>query len=592
MNCLLRLNRLLAALPLLAGILVTFSKPAGALAQTTTLLDMDTSVWRLHDSNINLGTAWKEVNYPEEASWRTGIGLFGVEPTVPYPYPSPIRTPVVYGGYRVTHYFRTHFTLNENPANVVVEGTAYVDDGAVFYVNGVEIGRIRIPHNPVHHTNRAQLASPEGQPVSISVPPAALVTGDNVFAVELHQNAPTSADVVFGLGLQATVVEYPSIVNTNEPADRTVHQGASTVLAVEGRGIPPPAYFWYRNGALLANVTNSSYSINNMGAGDAGSYYVVLSNRVGVVTSRLAQVDYIPDTNAPGVLYALGDPNLTQIKVVFTEAPVTDEAQDRFNWEIRTVGGAVVLNPDDATLTQGTNLSLFSFQARDPAERYELHIVGPLGDPFGNVIPLGTVIPVATFDVPTIRATNSWRFEQSGTDLGTMWRSNSFDDGTWTNGVGPFDAFRPFDGAEPPLCRTDIQLPDFSLLPVGACISLSNANNSAQLSTTYFRTHFNYTGDTTNSVLRLEVLVDDGAVFYLNGKQIGRLGMPDGPILNGTLASRFIFNPGWETLEQDADCLLQGDNVLAVELHQDSLGSPDWTFFAHLTVVTPTPPAP
>ncbi len=149
-------------LVLLAGLAVTIGLiPPAGLAQTTIpLLDIRTNVWRFNDSGLDKGTAWRAAAYPAESTWASGVGLFGVEPTIPYPYSSiPIRTPLVLGAGRMTYYFRTHFPLPYTPSAVIVQGTAYVDDGAVFYMNGSEIGRVRITSNPVYFTNRAQLAN-------------------------------------------------------------------------------------------------------------------------------------------------------------------------------------------------------------------------------------------------------------------------------------------------------------------------------------------------------------------------------------------------------------------------------------------------
>jgi hypothetical protein len=108
----------------------------------------------------------------------------------------------------------------------------------------------------------------------------------------------------------------------------------------------------------------------------------------------------------------------------------------------------------------------------------------------------------------------------------------------------------------------------------------------------YFRTRFNFAGDAAHSLLRVEALVDDGAVFYLNGVELSRLGMPAGPVAFGTLAARTIVSAGFETLELSGARLIQGENMLAVEVHQDSLSSPDLTFGLRLSAIVPDMAAP
>ena len=587
--CFHQLRFLCRRLVLLAGWVVAAGLiPTAGLAQTTIpLLDISTNVWRFNDSGTDLGTAWRASAYPAESTWRTGVGLFGVESTIPYPYSSiPIRTPLILGAGRMAYYFRTHFPLPYNPSAVIVQGTAYVDDGAVFYLNGAEVGRIRLTNNPVYFTNRAQLANPEGVTFTLNVPSSALVMGDNVLAVEVHQNASSSSDVVFGLGLQASVAEAPSILTPDEPADRTLQQFDSTVLSVVGTGTPAPVYRWYKGGVLIPEASGPSLALNNVGDAARGAYYVVLSNSVGSTTSRVAQVNVILDTTPPQMLYALALPDLHDVLIPFNEAMEQTAAEDGFNWEVNPVGGGTGLSVTSGSLTDGTNLILHTTEPRDPALRYFVRLATAIGDLAGNPIPQDTILPVASFSntVVQLGGSQSWRYEQSGADLGTAWRANSFNDAGWSAGAAPLDAFRSFPDSPPPLCRGF--LPDI-IEPVRTCLSLSNANNTAQLSTAYFRTHFTFYGDAAHSVLLLETLVDDGAIFYLNGTEFGRLGMAYSPVINATLANRTVGNPAFETLTTGAAGLVQGDNVLAVEIHQDGLTSPDLTFGARLSVIMP-----
>ncbi|MEY2407380.1 MAG: trimeric autotransporter adhesin [Verrucomicrobiota bacterium] len=563
--------------------------PPEVRAQTTIpLLDISTNSWRFNDSGMDLGTSWRANVYPAESGWKSGVGLFGVEPTVPYPYsPIPIRTPLVLGAGRMTYYFRTQFPLPYNPAAVIVQGTAYIDDGAVFYVNGTEIARVRMPAGPVSFTNRAQLANPEGIAFTLNVPSSSLVTGNNILAVEIHQHAPSDSDAVFGLGLQASVAEGPVIQDLAEPSDRQLRQFDSTVLTVSGTGTPTPAYRWYHDSVLVPGAQGTSLSLDNVGAADQGFYFVVLSNTIGSATSRVAHVEVLLDTNPPTALYALALPDPQEVALAFSETMEMSAAVDGFNWEVEPASGGAGLFVTFGELTDGTNVVLHTIGSRDPAVRYVVRILegAAVGDLAGNLIPVGTRIPVASFSNAVVQLGGSqrWRYEQSGVDLGTSWRSNSFNDAGWSNGLGTFDAFRSFPGSVP-VCRPSLPVIDE---PVRTCLALSNANNTAQLSTAYFRTHFQFYGDAAHSLLALEALVDDGAIFYLNGSELTRLGMPFSPVFNATLANRTIGNPAFESLSLSGAGLIQGDNVLAVEVHQDGLSSPDLTFGARISVVMP-----
>jgi hypothetical protein len=119
-------------------------------------------------------------------------------------------------------------------------------------------------------------------------------------------------------------------------------------------------------------------------------------------------------------------------------------------------------------------------------------------------------------------------------------------------------------------------------------------NTSLSLGSTayYFRHRFNYTNTVRGACLRLLPLIDDGAVFYLNGREILRLGMPPGGVDENTLAAR---NVGIAAYEGPFDIpepnLVHGENVLAVEVHQSDPFSEDVVFGVELDAVVP-PPTP
>jgi hypothetical protein len=113
--------------------------------------------------------------------------------------------------------------------------------------------------------------------------------------------------------------------------------------------------------------------------------------------------------------------------------------------------------------------------------------------------------------------------------------------------------------------------------------------------TYYFRTHFTFTNSLSGVSLLFDARIDDGAVFYLNGAEVYRNNMPPAPtpILNANLA--IAYNCGG-----DATCpvlfsltgsmvtdLVSGDNVMAVEVHNYNIISPDITFGTALAFTEP-----
>src|SRR6185436_19013180 len=112
----------------------------------------------------------------------------------------------------VTSYFRTHFNFFGNPATARIKLRYAVDDGAVFYLNGAEFFRVRMPVGVITSSTLAT-AEPPIDPAIFEGPFDLALTnlksGDNLVAVEVHQNAIASPDVVFGAELTAS---WPSVL--------------------------------------------------------------------------------------------------------------------------------------------------------------------------------------------------------------------------------------------------------------------------------------------------------------------------------------------------------------------------------------------
>ena len=148
-----------------------------------------------------------------------------------------------------------------------------------------------------------------------------------------------------------------------------------------------------------------------------------------------------------------------------------------------------------------------------------------------------------------------WRYDQSGQDFGTAWRAPGFDDTAWAAGPGLF-------GRE--------------TADLGEPIRTGFATNPP-IPTYYLRQTFQYDGPETHG-LRIRLFVDDGVVLYLNGEEIHRMNMPDGTIRFETLADDGVSNASATDVSLSEVDLLPGENVIAVELHQDRLGSSDVVF--------------
>ncbi|MBI2927274.1 MAG: fibronectin type III domain-containing protein [Verrucomicrobia bacterium] len=157
-----------------------------------------------------------------------------------------------------------------------------------------------------------------------------------------------------------------------------------------------------------------------------------------------------------------------------------------------------------------------------------------------------------------------WKYLDNGSDQGTAWRAAEFNDAGWAAGPAQLGYG---DGDEATVVSFG---PD--------------ANN--KYVTTYFRHSFTVTQAAALVSATLRLLRDDGAVVYLNGTEVWRSNMPAGTIGYRTPAATSV-SGGSETkyyeTSLNASFLLEGANVLAVEVHQYSVSSADVSFVLELS---------
>jgi len=271
------------------GIVYTFTNPPPPLSGNFQLIPLTGFPWRYDDRGGDWGTMWREPGFNDiENTFRDGSALFGFTTNAAV-YPAPIQTPLDNPG-RTTYYFRAYFEWTNDPAGVVLVASNYLSDGAAFYLNGTEMKRLRLPPGPVlFNTPATGGPAVKGQAELAGFAAGALVIGTNVLAVETHQTAGDTNDMVFGLSLLATT-QFPVVfTDSTQPTNRNVVAGRPTTFTAEVIGSPPLTYHWYKDGQPIPGATNATFTINSVLASDAGSYQVRVSNSVSTdVASRSA----------------------------------------------------------------------------------------------------------------------------------------------------------------------------------------------------------------------------------------------------------------------------------------------------------------
>jgi hypothetical protein len=162
-----------------------------------------------------------------------------------------------------------------------------------------------------------------------------------------------------------------------------------------------------------------------------------------------------------------------------------------------------------------------------------------------------------------IAANSTWKYLDNGTDQGTAWRANGFDDSAWPSGAAELGYG---EGDETTV--------------VGW-----GPNPASRAVTTYFRCTFSVEDPERIRQLVINLVRDDGAVVYLNGTEVGRSAMTAGTTVRyNTLAPTAVEGAAERTffpLEFTTDprpLLVRGTNVLAVEVHQQAIANSDLSF--------------
>ncbi|MCP5515803.1 MAG: lamin tail domain-containing protein [Verrucomicrobiales bacterium] len=165
---------------------------------TVPLLPLDAE-WRFNDTQNLDGVEWRTEAY-DDSGWSAGPALLGVESSS---LPAPgLQTPMELG--RITCYFRTRFLVETNLDGFDLSLTTVLDDGALVYLNGEPLLRVGLDTAAPAYDTRASRTVGNAVREFFTVPASALVAGENLLAVEVHQTSSSSSDMVWGLALDAT----------------------------------------------------------------------------------------------------------------------------------------------------------------------------------------------------------------------------------------------------------------------------------------------------------------------------------------------------------------------------------------------------
>lgn len=168
---------------------------------------------------------------------------------------------------------------------------------------------------------------------------------------------------------------------------------------------------------------------------------------------------------------------------------------------------------------------------------------------------------------------SSWKYFATGSAPSGSWTSLGYNDAAWPSGVGELGYG---DGDEatcvPYGCNGNICFP---------------TNGCSKWITTYFRKTISIPNTSLYSAFTFNVERDDGFVLYVNGVEVSRNNMPAGAIINTTAASSAV-EDAVITITVPTSTFVNGNNDIAVEVHQANATSSDMSFNLELKGVDPT----
>ncbi|HWN96142.1 MAG TPA: fibronectin type III domain-containing protein, partial [Methylomirabilota bacterium] len=568
--------------------------PYSNIAQATTLagplvatLIASNSVWKYLDTGVNQGTAWRSPSFNDTA-WAAGAAELG--------YGDGGEATVVSFGPNssakyITTYFRKSFSVADPAAYTNLLLRLVRDDGAVVYVNGVEVFRSNLPSGTIAFNTLAPTAianADESTYLSANISPVNLVAGNNVVAVEMHQNAGNSSDISFNLQLIATGPGTSS-GDTSAPAaitDFAVNSFTSSSVTLgwttpgdDGNTGTATSYdVRYSTSPITeanwATATSASgepapasagtaeiFTVTGLATGTAYYFGIKTADEMGNV-SPLSNIPGATTTQVPPAAPSA----LAATAVSSSEIALgwIDNANNENGFHVeRSTNGIDFV----ALGSVGPNVTGASDISAQPSMTYHYRVrafnaAGASTD--SNVAQTTTPGATVATNVVLVASNALWKYLDTGVDQGTAWRAPAFDDSAWAAGAAELGYG---DGGE-------------------ATIVSFGPNSANKYITTYFRKSFTVADASGFTNLLLQLQRDDGAIVYLNGIEVYRNNLPAGAVTFSTLAPVAIGGAD-EAIYQSANlssaALVSGVNVIAIEMHQANGTSSDLSFNLQLT---------
>lgn len=219
------------------------------------------STWSYFDESSEPDGDWKSPGFNDN-SWEQGSGILGYGDS----QTTEINSGSGSGNNLITSYYRHSFFVEDVTTIIDLELGLLRDDGAVVYLNGIEIVRSNMPEGTISNTTEASSTvngSGESTYEIFNLSKSNLVKGTNVISVEVHQISPSSSDVSFDLELSAELSIQESEELTFFTEEIEIELDSSTELMIEFEESSSSFVPQTISNTVSLSLENSPYFVND-----------------------------------------------------------------------------------------------------------------------------------------------------------------------------------------------------------------------------------------------------------------------------------------------------------------------------------------
>ena len=533
--------------------------------------------WTYFKGTSEPPSTWKDPGF-DDSGWESGISGIGYGDDDDATVLDDMRRAGGNDGY-LSLYVRTVFEVGDVSSieNLILAGR--YDDGFVAYLNGTEIARENLVGNPPRYNKTAESAggnvdsndAPDSFDLSAHL--SLLEEGENVLAVQMHNANYTSSDLSMDLALvSAPATPYKAIRGVSE-LQELVHlrgiYGQNQLQAILGE-------FWenhfttdYDKLVEFVRDIDEYDDIRDMSDADQSRIY----DQIDIEVARMEWQEY--DFFYKNGLGSFGDLLLysatSSAMLIYLDNVLNLAAEPNENYA-REILELYAFGVDNRYTQTDIEQLAKCFTG------WSIKKVNPA---FAKTFPASARDPETT---PSVEIAS----EEVLLDLGPGWRyfKGRSEPAPGQDGSATADwALQGFDDSSWSAGSTGIGYADGD-----DATTLSDMRNN--YTSVYLRRNFTITGDLANTVL--DVGYDDGFVAYLNGTEIARYNMGDAgtpPAFDSTADNGHEVTAAnaMIQLQDHAELLVTGNNVLAIQVHNTSLGSSDLSLLPRIVKLNYAP---